>query len=75
MANNFNFKNCLIGANNIVKNSDKKRWVYSGYRGYSGNVFARNEIMFGVDNDSLSHAYNCKNKAKVQLMVLMKVLA
>ena len=49
--------------------------MYSGYGGYSGNFFARNEIMFGVDNDSLSHAYNCKNKAKVQLMVLMEVFA
>ena len=30
--NNFKFKNCLFGATNIVKNSDKKKHVYSGYR-------------------------------------------
>ena len=27
---NFNFKNCLFGATNIVKNSDKEKYVYSG---------------------------------------------
>ena len=26
------FKNCLFGATNIVKNSDKEKYVYSGYR-------------------------------------------
>ena len=26
-----NFKNCLFGATNVVKNSDKEKWVYSGY--------------------------------------------
>ena len=30
--NNFKFKNCLFGATNIVKNSDKEKHVYSGYR-------------------------------------------
>ena len=29
--NNFKFKNCLFGATNIVKNSDKEKYVYSGY--------------------------------------------
>ena len=28
---NFKFKNCLIATTNIVKNSDKSKWVYSGY--------------------------------------------
>ena len=28
--NNFKFKNCLFGATNIVKNSDKEKYVYSG---------------------------------------------
>ena len=28
---NFTLKNCLFGATNIVKNSDKAKWVYSGY--------------------------------------------
>ena len=25
---NFKLKNCLFGATNIVKNSDKEKWVY-----------------------------------------------
>ena len=29
--NNFNLKNCLFGATNIVKNSDKLNWIHSGY--------------------------------------------
>ena len=29
--NNFKFKNCLFGATNIVKNSDKEKYVYCGY--------------------------------------------
>ena len=29
--NNFKFKNCLFGATDIVKNSDKEKYVYSGY--------------------------------------------
>ena len=28
---NFKFKNCLFGATNIVKNSDKQKYGYSGY--------------------------------------------
>ena len=28
--NNLKFKNCLFGATNIVKNSDKEKCVYSG---------------------------------------------
>ena len=31
-ANNFKFKNCLFGASNIVKHSDKETYAYSGYR-------------------------------------------
>ena len=30
--NNFKFKNCLFGATNIVKISDKEKYVYSGYK-------------------------------------------
>ena len=30
-SDNFKFKNCLFGATNIVKNSDKEKYVYSGY--------------------------------------------
>ena len=28
---NFTLENCLFGATNITKNSDKDKWVYSGY--------------------------------------------
>ena len=30
--NNFKFKNCLFGATSVVKNRDKEKYVYSGYR-------------------------------------------
>ena len=67
--NNFKLKNCLFGATNIVKNSDKEKWMYSGYGiafGGSGswnfgNDFAENAVIFGVDNSSSPHAYKCKN--------------
>ena len=29
--NNFKFKNCLLGATSVVKNSDKDKYVYSDY--------------------------------------------
>ena len=60
LTNNFKFKNCLFGAANIIKNSDKEKHVYSGY----GTKFdsagswsfingtATNVIIFGVDNSS-----------------------
>ena len=66
---NFTLKNCLFGATNTVKNSDKDKWVYSGY-GISfeggdwlsfGNSTARNIIIFGEDAISSSHVDNCKN--------------
>ena len=67
--NNFKFKNCLFGATNIVKNSDKEKYVYSGCwitfdsAGFWSfdNDTARNVIVFGVDNSSSSHSDNCKN--------------
>ena len=54
------FKNCLFGAMNIVKNSDKEKYVYSRYRitfdsacSWSfNNDFSRNVIIFCVDNSS-----------------------
>ena len=67
--NNFKFKNFLFGAINKVKNSDKEKYVYSVYGvtfdsagswGF-GNDFARNVIVFGVDNNSSSHSDNRKN--------------
>ena len=67
--NNFKFKNCLFGATSVVKNSNKEKWIYSGYGTTSdrtgswsfNNNFARNIIIFGVDNISSSHADNRKN--------------
>ena len=66
--NNFKFKNCLFGATNVVKYSDKEKYVYSGCditfdSGGSwsfDNDFARNVVIFGVDSSS-SHSDNCKN--------------
>ena len=51
---NFKIKNCLFAATNIVKNSDKEKYVYSGYRitfhsvgSWSfGDNLARNVIIF-----------------------------
>ena len=59
----------MFGATNIVKNSDKGKWVYTGYeiafdRAGSWsfeNKFARNVVIFGVDNSSSYHADNRKN--------------
>ena len=67
--NNVRFKNCLFGATNIVKNSDKENYIYRGYgitfdSGGSwsfDNDFTRNVIIFGVDNSSSSHVDNRKN--------------
>ena len=66
--NNFTLKICLFGANYIVKNSAKSKYVYIGYGiafdglgSWSfGNDFARNVIIFGVDNSSSSQADDCK---------------
>ena len=67
--NNLKSKNCLFGATNMIKNSDKEKYVYSGYRitfdsanSWSfDNDLARNVITFGVDNSSSSHSDNRKN--------------
>ena len=67
--NNFEFKNWLSIATSIVKNSNKEKYVYSGYRiifdsagSWSfDNGTAKNVIIFGVDNSSSSHADNRKN--------------
>ena len=66
---NFTLKICLFGATNIVKNSDKEKDVHSDYRisfdgkveRRCGNDYARNVIIFGIDNSSSSHADNLKN--------------
>ena len=67
--NNFKLNNCLFGATYIVKDTDKEKWVYGGY-GISSdgpvtwnfdNGYARNVIIFGVDNSSSTHTDNRKN--------------
>ena len=66
---NFTTKNCLFGATNIVKNTDKEKWVYSSYRiafdgkgeRSFGNDYGRNVTIFGVDSNSSSHADNLKD--------------
>ena len=70
---NFTLKNCLVGATIIVKNSDKEKWIYNGY-GIAfdgngtwsfGNGYARNVVIFGVDNNSSSfHTDNLKNSVR-----------
>lgn len=54
--NNFAFKSCLFGATNRVKNSNKNKYVYRGYRivfdgagSWSfGNDFVRDAVIFGL---------------------------
>ena len=66
---NFKFKNCLFRATNIVKNTDKEKYVYSRYgitfdidSSWSfDNDFARNVTIVGVANSSSSHSDNLKN--------------
>ena len=67
---NFTLKNCFFGMTSIVKNSEKYKCVYnaSGYEiAFDGrnwwnfrNSTARNFIIFGVDNISLSLIDNLK---------------
>ena len=69
MFRNFTLKNCLFGVTNIVKNSDQEKYVYSGYgivfdgkcESSFGNKYARNVIVFGVDNSISSHTNNLMN--------------
>ena len=58
----------MFGATNIVKTSDKAKWFISSYGiAFDGagpwifvNDFARNVVIFGVNNSSSSHSENCK---------------
>ena len=60
----------MFGATNIVKDSDKEKYVYSDYEiAFDGkgewsfdNDYSRNDIIFGIDNSSLSQADNFQNK-------------
>ena len=75
---NFKFKNWLFGATNIIKSSDKEKWMYSGYEikfdsagsQKFANEFASNIVMFGVSNNSSFHIDNRKNN----FLVLGEVL-
>ena len=59
----------MLGATNILKNSDKIKDDYSSYIvAFDGagswsfdNDFSRNEVIFGADNNSSAHKDNLKN--------------
>ena len=59
----------LFGVNSIVKNDDEEKYVYSGYaiefdgKGSQSfnNDFARNVIIFLIDNSSSCHTDNIQN--------------
>ena len=59
----------LFGATNIAKNSNKEKYVYIGYGiAFDGigswsfdSDFARNVVIFGIDNSSSSYTDNKKN--------------
>ena len=68
---NFTPKNCLFASSNTVKNSDKEKYVYSGYgiafdrkvEWSFHNDYDRNFITFdsyNFDNSSSSHTDNRK---------------
>ena len=71
---NFTLKDCMFG----VTNSDKSGYVCSGYGiAFDGasswsfdNDFARNAVIFGVDNSLSSHFDNVKNNFLVSGKVL-----
>ena len=66
---NFTLKNCLFGATNILKNSDKSKYAYRIYgttidgkgNWNFGNDFAMNVTFFDADNSSSPHADNRNN--------------
>ena len=76
----------MFGATNVVKNNDKEKYVYSGYKiafdakgeWSFGNTPARNVIIFGLHHRSASHTDNLKNDflilGEVKLLVLMESL-
>ena len=59
----------MFGATNIIKNSNKEKYMHSGY-GIAFDVegeqsfgydYVWNVVIFGVDNSSSSHTDNQKN--------------
>ena len=67
--NNFPLKNCLFGTVKLVRNTVESIFTYNGlgivFDGKCswsfGNDFARNVVIFVVDNSSSSHTHNRKN--------------
>ena len=67
-------KNCLFGAVTLTKNSDIKKYGYSGYGigfdrrssfTYPGGGFGQNVLIFGADMTSSAHIYNKKKNISV----------
>ena len=69
LANNFTLNNCLFGTAKLVRNAIKSKFTYNcwgiAFDGEGswrfGIDFARNAVIFGVDNSSSSHTDNQKN--------------
>ena len=67
--NNFPLIICVFGTGKLVRKAVKSKFTYNdqgiacdGERSWSfGNGFARNAIIFGVENSSSSHVDNPKN--------------
>ena len=68
-ANNFLLKDSFFGTVKLVRNETKSKFIYDG-QGIAFDVkdswsfdkdFARNAVIFGVDNSSSSHPDNWKN--------------
>ena len=67
--NNFTLKKCLFGTVKLVRNVMKSKFTYNdqgiafdGEGSWSfDNDYARNIVIFGVDNSSSSHTDNWKN--------------
>ena len=71
---NSKFKNYLFGATGIATYREKEKWVYSGYwitfngtdsYNFGNNAFARNVVLFRLDNSSSSHTNNRNNNPLV----------
>ena len=68
-ANNFTLKNCLFRTFKLERNTIKSKFTYNGreiaFDGEGswsfGNDFARNFLIFGVNNSSSSHTDNRKS--------------
>ena len=67
--NNFKLKDCLFGIFKLTRNTIKIKFI-SNWQGIAfdradswsfGNNFARNVIVFAVDNSSSIHSENCEN--------------